>query len=72
MVKKPKGAKGWNGSYLKKSDLPADPWGNDYLYRQLATGSFELLSYGADGMWADQVVRILKTEDPDIRSGVYF
>lgn len=50
LVKKPEGAKGWNGSYLKKSELPADPWGNDYLYRQLDTGSFEILSYGADGM----------------------
>ena len=50
LVKKPEGVRGWNGSYLKKSEVPADPWGNDYLYRQLDTGSYEIVSYGGDGM----------------------
>lgn len=49
LVKKPEGVRGWNGSYLKKSEVPADPWGNDYLYRQLDTGSYEIVSYGGDG-----------------------
>jgi len=42
----------WNGPYLQK-DLPLDPWGNAYVYRNTATpGSprdFDLFSYGRDG-----------------------
>lgn len=41
----------WHGPYLRK-DVPADPWGNPYVYRSAVrpdgTG-FELISYGADG-----------------------
>jgi general secretion pathway protein G len=35
--------------YLKK--VPADPWGNDYVYLSpgLRSQSFDLISYGADG-----------------------
>jgi len=41
----------WNGPYLKKSQL-LDPWGNPYVYvseGQFNPGSFDLISYGADG-----------------------
>jgi general secretion pathway protein G len=41
----------WNGPYLKQSQL-MDPWGNPYVYvqeGQVNVGSFDLLSYGADG-----------------------
>ncbi len=41
----------WNGPYLKKSQL-LDPWGNPYIYMregQVNPGSFDLISYGADG-----------------------
>lgn len=41
----------WNGPYLKKSQL-LDPWGNPYIYfseGQINMGSFDLVSYGADG-----------------------
>jgi general secretion pathway protein G len=41
----------WNGPYLKKSQL-LDPWGNPYIYvreGQVNPGSFDLISYGADG-----------------------
>ena len=41
----------WNGPYLKKSQL-VDPWGNPYVYiseGQFNVGSFDLMSYGADG-----------------------
>jgi general secretion pathway protein G len=41
----------WNGPYLKQSQL-LDPWGNPYLYvseGQYNLGSFDLVSYGADG-----------------------
>ncbi|MGH7545707.1 MAG: type II secretion system major pseudopilin GspG [Gemmatimonadota bacterium] len=40
----------WRGPYSRKS-IPADPWGNAYVYRQPGTESplgYDLLSYGAD------------------------
>ena len=42
----------WNGPYVKKSDL-LDPWDQRYLYQaegQINLGSFDLVSYGADGV----------------------
>ena len=41
----------WNGPYLKRSML-LDPWKNPYEYRadgEINPGSFDLISYGADG-----------------------
>ena len=42
---------GWNGPYLAKSEVPADPWGRPYLYetRSNAGGGFRIMSYGSDG-----------------------
>ena len=38
------------GGYLDKSRVPKDPWGNEYIYLSPGEhGSFDLLSYGADG-----------------------
>lgn len=48
LVRQPSGATGWNGPYLKKGELPDDPWGNPYEYRY-AGGMLEIISYGADG-----------------------
>ena len=42
----------WNGAYLKRSDL-LDPWDNPYIYIEegfVNPGSYDLVSYGADGM----------------------
>ena len=42
---------GWNGPYLKQSQL-ADPWGNPFVYVSQGTvspGGFDLICYGADG-----------------------
>ena len=42
----------WNGRYLKPSNL-VDPWDNPYIYvaeGEVNPGSFDLISYGADGM----------------------
>ena len=50
LVARPEDIRGWNGSYLKKSEVPADPWGNEYAYRLLDTGLYELVSYGSDGV----------------------
>jgi general secretion pathway protein G len=41
----------WAGPYLRRSQL-IDPWGNQYEYiseGQINIGSFDLISYGADG-----------------------
>jgi general secretion pathway protein G len=38
------------GGYLEKSQLPKDPWGNDYIYLSPGVnGDFDIISYGADG-----------------------
>ena len=42
----------WNGPYLKQSEL-FDPWDNPYVYvaeGEVNPGSFDLISFGADGM----------------------
>ena len=42
---------GWNGPYLKKSQL-VDPWDHPFIYiaeGQVNPGSFDLMSLGADG-----------------------
>jgi general secretion pathway protein G len=41
----------WHGPYLKKA-VPADPWGNAYVYTIPSTvpgKDYDLISYGADG-----------------------
>ena len=48
LVREPSGAKGWNGPYLKKDEVPEDPWGNVYEYR-VSGGDIEIISLGADG-----------------------
>ncbi len=50
LVQKPGNAPAWNGPYLKGGVVPADPWGNAYVYRAPGQhGAYEILSYGADG-----------------------
>lgn len=49
IVVRPPGAGGWNGPYLKKGELPRDPWGNPYQYRRPGkSGEFDIVSLGAD------------------------
>ncbi len=51
LVTKPSGADNrWNGPYLKK-EVPNDPWGRAYQYRQPGEGGkeFEITSLGKDG-----------------------
>lgn len=49
LVKKPSGASGWNGPYLKAS-VPEDPWGGEYLYKSPGDrADVDIFSYGADG-----------------------
>ena len=42
--------KNWDGPYLPK-DVPADPWGNPYVYANQSKDGpgFSLMSYGRDG-----------------------
>ena len=30
LVRSPSNARGWNGPYLRKDEIPLDPWGNEY------------------------------------------
>ena len=48
LVRQPSGARGWNGPYLRKDDVPEDPWGNPYEYR-VSGSSVEITSLGSDG-----------------------
>jgi len=49
LMKRPAGENRWQGPYLKK-DVPVDPWGNAYQYRQPGEhGELDLFSYGKDG-----------------------
>lgn len=36
--------------YLKKKDVPVDPWDNPYNYISNSNRSYELYSFGADGV----------------------
>lgn len=54
LIEKPSGSpapKNWNPQgYLKKAQLPVDPWGNPYQYISPGSrGLFDLYSLGADG-----------------------
>lgn len=63
LVEKPNNAPNWNGPYLKKSDVPKDPWGFDYQYRYPGeNGSVDLWSLGADNRDGGE------GENADIRS----
>jgi len=45
----PPGIAGWAGPYLKK-DVPLDPWGRNYFYKEPGEHSdFDLYTYGKDG-----------------------
>jgi general secretion pathway protein G len=49
LVEKPSDADGWNGPYLK-SDIPKDPWKNDYYYVYPGTrADVDIYSLGQDG-----------------------
>ncbi len=50
LVRDPGNISGWNGPYLRRGQVPKDPWGNDYVYRAPGQhGPFDIISYGADG-----------------------
>jgi general secretion pathway protein G len=49
LVKKPGNALNWNGPYLKKGDVPKDPWGFEYQYKFPGErGGVDIWTLGAD------------------------
>jgi len=43
------GAEEWNGPYLRKNEIPLDPWGKEYIYESPGNhGDYDLYSFGAD------------------------
>jgi general secretion pathway protein G len=50
LVREPGSVERWDGPYLKKSEVPADPWGRPFLYSSPGEhGLYDLVSLGADG-----------------------
>lgn len=50
LVRQPSGVDKWNGPYLRKSELPQDPWGVPYRYQSPGEhGAYDLYTLGADG-----------------------
>ncbi len=55
LVRKPPGTKNWNGPYLKKPQVPKDPWGHEFEYRFPGQhGAFDLYSLGIDNAQGGQ------------------
>jgi general secretion pathway protein G len=51
LIQNPGNSDSWKGPYLKKSELPKDPWQKPYAYRSPGThGDYDLYSFGADGV----------------------
>lgn len=49
LVEQPAGVSKWHGPYLKKKNLPLDPWGYSFHYRHPGEhGTYDLYSLGAD------------------------
>ena len=49
LVEKPANARAWNGPYLRKNNVPQDPWMYDYHYVSPGEhGRFDLYSLGGD------------------------
>ncbi len=49
----------WKGPYLKKKEIPKDPWGRPYVYQfpgEHNTDSYDLCSYGSDGIESEDDV----------------
>lgn len=64
LVDKPGNLSTWNGPYLKKRQVPKDPWGFEYHYRIPGErGSFDIFTYGADNAMGGQ------GEGQDVYSG---
>jgi general secretion pathway protein G len=45
------GDKKWDGPYLKKKEIPKDPWGHEFVYEISSDNpnGYTITSYGSDG-----------------------
>jgi general secretion pathway protein G len=51
LLTNPGGIEHWDGPYLKKEELPLDPWGHAYIYKSPGEhGDYDIISYGGDGV----------------------
>ena len=49
LVKSPGNVPGWKGPYIDSPNLPVDPWGNPYTYKQPGEhGAYDLSTLGSD------------------------
>lgn len=49
LIEAPAGQANWNGPYLKKKNVPMDPWGNPFEYRSPGEhGAYDLFTLGKD------------------------
>ncbi len=63
LVERPSSARSWNGPYLRKNNVPLDPWMYDYHYTSPGEhGRFDLYTYGADNASGGE------GEDQDVNS----
>jgi general secretion pathway protein G len=52
LIQQPRDARKWHGPYLETDAMPADPWGNPYVYTcpgKHNSTSFDIQSAGPDG-----------------------
>lgn len=50
LVRQPGNVTGWNGPYLRRNQIPADPWNRPYQYKFPGErGEIDIFSYGGDG-----------------------
>ncbi|WP_116367412.1 type II secretion system major pseudopilin GspG [Parahaliea mediterranea] len=51
LVRKPAGAAGWNGPYLKSKEVPLDPWNREYNYKYPGEhAEMDIFTYGQNGV----------------------
>jgi general secretion pathway protein G len=51
LLQAPANVQGWHGPYLKRNEVPKDPWGQAYVYRfpgSHNTNGYDLFSMGPD------------------------
>lgn len=48
LVQAPANAEDWQGPYLRKNQVPLDPWKHPYVYKREANGRFVVTSLGKD------------------------
>ncbi len=49
LVAAPAGAAGWAGPYVRRGEIPLDPWGQPYIYRAGPGDGLVLATLGRDG-----------------------